>query len=250
MIFYYSGCGNSRWAAQELAAALHEELRFIPDLQREGFNSYTPREGESLGFVFPIYAWAAPKLVEDFVQQVRWEGKPAYTYYLCTCGDETGKTRQSFGRVLESVGLQLDACYYLQMPETYLFFPGFHLDTPEGEQRKIKAAREKLTGIIEHIKQQQAVVDELPGSLAWLKSGLIRKGFVNHMTDKKFHVTDACNGCGTCVDVCPLQNIQLTDMKPQWQGHCTQCAACYNHCPQNAIHFANYTVGKGQYYFK
>ena len=31
MIFYFSGTGNTRWAAQILADATGEELRYIPD---------------------------------------------------------------------------------------------------------------------------------------------------------------------------------------------------------------------------
>ena len=76
MIFYYSGCGNSRWIAGELAKGLEDKMEFIPELRRkmdEEGGLTVDVDGVSLGFVFPVYAWAAPKLVEEFVLKVSWK---------------------------------------------------------------------------------------------------------------------------------------------------------------------------------
>lgn len=250
MIFYYSGCGNSRFIAEELSAALGEKLLFIPDLQREGFSEYQIAEGESIGFVFPIYSWAAPQLVENFVKGVKWNGKSAYTWMSCTCGDEMGIAHKTFGKVLQSVGLELAAAYCFQMPETYLALPGFHLDTDEGAKKKIELVKARLPKVAEQIREHKATMDDLLiGPLAWFKSHVIKAGFVASASDKKYFTTDACNGCGICEKVCPLKNVKMEEKHPKWLGHCTQCMACYHHCPQNAIQFGSFTKGKGQYYF-
>ena len=65
MIFYFSGCGNSRHVAETIAAGLNDTLIFIPEAAREGRYEYELAEDERLGFVFPIYSWAPPKLVMD-----------------------------------------------------------------------------------------------------------------------------------------------------------------------------------------
>ena len=70
MIFYFSGCGNSKHVAGTIAAGLNDTLTFIPEAAREGRYDYTLAEGERLGFVFPIYSWAPPKLVLDFVEKL------------------------------------------------------------------------------------------------------------------------------------------------------------------------------------
>ena len=36
MIFYFSGCGNSRHVAETLATGLNDTLVFIPEAAREG----------------------------------------------------------------------------------------------------------------------------------------------------------------------------------------------------------------------
>ena len=83
MIFYFSGTGNTRWAAIKLASATKERLVCISDYVREvkqGKREDEPfilKEDERLGFVFPVHGWRVPKLVRAFIQDmdVRREGK-------------------------------------------------------------------------------------------------------------------------------------------------------------------------------
>jgi len=77
------------------------------------------------------------------------------------------------------------------------------------------------------VKQYTAETRMLPGTPLNM---LIR------MRDCAFRVSDACDGCGTCARVCPVQNIALADGKPAWLHRCENCLACYNLCPRRAIH--------------
>ena len=53
--------------------------------------------------------------------------------------------------------------------------------------------------------------------------------------DRRFTVDPSCVHCGTCVYVCPVENVVLVDGTPQWLGHCEQCFACIHFCPVAAI---------------
>lgn len=247
MILYYSGCGNSKWVAETLAAQLHERLCFLPDTPEE----LDVQAGESLGFVFPVYAWAPPRLVLDFIHRLRCRHHPSYVWFVCTCGDESAFTRQVFSRHLHKAGLTLDACFCLQMPETYIALPGFALDTPANEQRKVEKARADLPRVASLIAHRTRKHYEMIwGWFPWSKTYLLRPLFYSFLiTDRHFHSTEACIGCGRCEKGCPLHNIRLIDKRPQWQGNCTQCMSCYHHCPTNAIQYGRFTLGKGQYYF-
>ena len=248
MIFYYSGCGNSAFVARRLTASLQEKMEFIPK-----FDTSKPVElapDEALGFVFPVYSWAPPEIVMQFLERLQLVNPPSYCYMVCTCGDQTGETDIIFSKALQRKGITLDAAYSVQMPETYINLPGFQLDTPEGAVKKIEAAKQRLPIIAKQlVERKRGVRDLVVGGMAWLKSHPVKWLFYKFLiTDKPFRVSDACVGCGLCAAKCPVENIKMVNNRPQWQGHCLTCMSCYHRCPQHAIRFGKQTEGKGQYY--
>ena len=257
MIFYFSGCGNSRHVAETLAAGLNDNLVFIPEAAREGHYDYTLSEGESLGFVFPIYAWGPPKLVMDFVEKMTVKVGPStgsgtlpYIYFACTCGDECGLVEKVMRKALDKKGWSLSACFSVQMPETYIGMPGFKLDSEENVKRKYANADTTLKRNIPRLHTKEQFSEMTKGGAAWLKTHMINPGFNRMATnDKKYLSTDQCLHCGKCIEVCPLKNITLEKGRPKWNGNCTMCMSCYHHCPVNAIQYGKATVGKGQYYY-
>ena len=249
MIFYYSGCGNSRYVAETLAAAGGEKLVFIPQAACEGLFDYALQADERLGFVFPIYSWRPPQLVLDFVSRLRLQGSPSYTYMVSTYGDGAGWADKVMGEALASVGLQLDAVFGVVMPNTYVNMSFMKLDTAELAQQKLANSKKRVAELAKAIAERQKAVDIVRGGMPNLKTYFIGKGFNRWLSDKDYYVTDACISCGKCAEVCPLQNITLEGGKPRWHGHCTQCEACYHYCPRNAVQFGKATRGKGQYHF-
>ena len=77
MIFYFSGTGNTKWAASKLASATHEDLISIAPYMRADDSSHTLAEpfilkkNERLGFVFPVHGWRVPKLVREFIGRMK-----------------------------------------------------------------------------------------------------------------------------------------------------------------------------------
>ena len=65
--------------------------------------------------------------------------------------------------------------------------------------------------------------------------------------DKGFWVKDNCNGCGICVKVCLVKNVELVEGKPEWKHSCQQCFACFHWCPQEAIEYKKSTEGRIRY---
>ena len=71
MIFYFSGTGNTKWVASQIADAIGEELLYIPDLIRKGQYEYEWHEGERIGFCFPTHGWQPPGIVREFIRRLR-----------------------------------------------------------------------------------------------------------------------------------------------------------------------------------
>lgn len=250
MIFYFSGCGNSKHVAETIAKGLNDNLVFIPKAARENRYDYTLTDGERLGFVFPIYSWGPPLLVLDFLKNLKLDVTPDYVYFVCTCGDNCGHTEKVFRKALQEKGWSLSACFSVIMPETYIGMAGFNLDTEENAKRKISEANATMTRLVPRLAQKEQFSEMIVGSFAWLKTYLVNPGFNRSATDdSKYRSTEKCISCGKCVNICPLQNITLEEGHPKWHGHCTMCMACYHHCPTNAIQYGKSTKGKGQYYF-
>ena len=249
MVFYYSGCGNSKFIAQSIAEAFDEKMVFIPEAQRNGDFEYSLAEKEMIGFVFPIYSWRSPHLVDEFVEKLKLNGKPSYVWTAVTCGDNVGETEKLFRKELEKIGLYLNAAFCFKMPNTYVNMIGMNVDKPEVAEEKIAKAKEKLPNVIDMIKNHAEYSDMIKGAFPRFKSNVIGSGFYKWASDEPFFSTDGCISCGLCVKVCPMQNITLENGRPVWHGNCNTCDACYHHCPKHAIQYGKATRGKGQYFF-
>ena len=250
MIFYFSGTGNTRWVAEQIAKAIGDELVYIPDAIRDGKYDYTIDDKETIGFCFPTHGWQPPRIVREFISKLKVELR--YCWAVTTCGDNMGETMTMLNKDLAKIGLRASAMFSVIMPESYVCLPFMYTDTEEKEHQKIATARQQLPHIIECIRERRTGVVELEkGATPRLYSYVIGGYFNARMiTDKKFMVDeDVCIKCGKCAKVCPVDNIQGTP--PEWihNGRCTSCLACYHYCPTHAINFGKITRKRGQYYF-
>lgn len=235
MIYYFSGTGNSRWAARKLAALTGDEARDII-----GLDAVPTCQGEArIGLVFPIYAWGAPEPVLDFARQLDKAG--AFTFAVGTCGSEAGHALKKLAAVFP-----LDSCYSLVMPNNYVI--GSELEDEATVRAKLDAAETELAAIAAELRENKPVNRVHEGALAGLKSGLANFGFNRFArSTKSFYATDACNGCGLCAQNCPAHTITLTNGKPVWTAQCYQCLRCLNECPQTAIQYGKATETRGRY---
>ena len=275
MIFYFSGTGNTKWAASKLASATHEDLISIAPYMRADDSSHTLaepfilKENERLGFVFPVHGWRVPKLVREFIGKMKVQraesdaaGSQTFTYCVCTAGDSIGLTIENLNEVisqnpsLQALGItEVSSSYSLIMPESYVGLPFMDVDPKEKEIRKKSKSAQELAVICEEIFDRKEGVSRLvKGPIPWFFTKVVGGFFENVLiTDKRFHVEkDKCVKCGICANVCPVGDIKGGHGEyPEWLHHkdCLTCFTCYHHCPHHAIEFGKQTQKKGQYYF-
>lgn len=247
MIFYFSGTGNSLWAAENISTEQGEILFSIADEAKKDKFEYTLNDGEVIGFVFPIYAWDAPKIVVDFIKKLKLNNyKSNYTFAIGTCEANVGLTMKNLKSTLSSKSIELNSAFSLITPSNYtILYPG---RAKTSNDSILDKAEEKLIEINTVIQKRENKFDVILGSLASIKTKLVNPLFMKYAINaKKFSVSNNCISCELCEKVCPTNNIKVTS-KPLWGNNCTQCLACISRCPKKAIEYGKFSKDRERYY--
>ena len=272
MIFYFSGTGNSKWAAKTLALETGDTLVSIPEVINSDC-SFTLEKDKHVGFIFPIHGWRVPNIVKEFLTKltIKTLGEDTshvkhYCFCLVTAGDSIGKAMERFQQQLKNVivndALSLKAVCSLIMPESYVGLPGMDVDTKKKELEKKELASKQLKDFSNILKQRphkdsnqiwgwnQLIRGPIPSFFSGPVGGFFERFLI---TDKPFHVDSRrCVKCGICANVCPVSDIKGgLGFEPEWlhNGKCLTCFSCYHHCPHHAIEFGKRTQKKGQYFY-
>lgn len=248
MIFYFTGTGNSLYAAKAIASRQGEELVSIAAAVGSGKQSYEYDlgENEDVGFVHPVYAWGPPPIVLEFIKKLKLRNyRRNYCFSVVTCAGSAGNTMKVMAASLKSRGLPLNGGFSVAMPNNFILMGD--VDSEEVRQAKLLEADGLLRHINEAIERKAGEFRVQKGRFPWLTTGIINPIFTKSgMDTRKFYADKHCTGCGTCAKVCNCGNIQV-DGRPEWGRHCTQCLACIHYCPAQAVQYGKGTEKKGRY---
>jgi len=235
VIYWFSGTGNSLYAAKYIAAELGD-IPLVP------ISAGVPDEavggsGEKVGFVFPSYYGNMPRAVRSFVEGL--EVKPGtYLFAIVTMGFVGQGSVASLRSSLRSKNLPLDYGIGIRMPANYV------MSYNPADSNKCEA---KLDQIAKRIRRACAEIS------AGVRSVKAFKFTANNLyknipsLDTQFFADDTCGGCSQCVQICPVGNIRIHEGKPSWLHHCEHCATCISWCPTQAIQYGSHTKTRRRY---
>ncbi len=264
-IYYFSGTGNSLYIAKQLSEKLGAELVCISDAVKAD-QVYLDSDGG--GFVFPVYFASnmdgVPLIIKRFVKKLKnIENK--YLFAVCTSEHTPGTTMGSFKKLVKKQGGKLSTGFIVNMSDKSLKDDLLNKSkkvsgvSDDMETSKFSAENRisaKLELIIKTVTERKTVKIETRSvfmravmfplrllikpiflmryiSLSGKASFSFNK--VLPKCDNSFIAGEQCTGCGTCVKVCPVGNILLSEGKPKWNHSCENCLACYVWCPKKAI---------------
>jgi len=245
-LYYFSGTGNSLAAARGLSARLGD-CTLVPIASLAGTDTNILPDTDRVGIICPVYFFGIPSLVARFAGRLDLS-RAGYTFAVLTMG---GSGSSSALRQLDAIlrtrsARGLDAGFAVRMPGNYVLMYA----PPAGEKReKILTGADREVAVIAGIIDA-GIVTKLPYSpVAALFHRLFYPRFAASAAsgDRKFSVDERCTSCGTCVKVCPVQNIALAEGRPVWSHRCEQCMACIHLCPVQAIQAGRKTETRGRY---
>lgn len=245
MIVYYTGTGNSGYAAKKIAEITGDSLLCMNERIRSLDTSGIDVSG-ALVIVTPTYAWRIPRIAEKWLEETPAAGAEG-AWFVMTCGDSIGNA-DGYNRALcERKGIRYMGTMLTVMPENYIAL----FNAPEKEEAE--AIIRRADPVLEKAAALIAEGREFPQTKISLKDRFLSSTvnpYFYRFTVKadSFYAKDSCTGCSLCEKLCPLGNISLRDGKPVWGKECTHCMACICHCPAEAIEYGKASVGKPRYH--
>lgn len=232
MILYFSGSGNNKLLAERLSTLLEDDLVSLNDVLKEK----RPRVFESAKpfvLVSPIYAWRYPQAIEDLVRKGDFRGSRDI-YFIATMGLDFGRADRHLQRIALKKKMAYKGFEGILMPSNYVVSE--KAPTREEALPIIEKALKSLEGIAQCIQEGKDFPPARKERFGGLRSSFLNYGFNRFFkTSRNFRVDSACIRCGTCVNVCPTNNVRMVDGKIAFADRCMFCLSCVNHCPTNAI---------------
>ena len=138
-------------------------------------------------------------------------------------------------------------CAEIIMPENYIAL----FDVPENNEALaiIDKAEPIIDKTAQLILKNKHIDNTSVGISGKLKSSIVNAVYYPvFLHAKKFTVSDACVSCGKCADLCVMNNIKISNGRPEWEDNCTHCMACICSCPAEAIEYGSKSKGKPRYH--
>lgn len=247
MILCFSGTGNSRYIAKQIADALQDK---VIDLNSKiKATDYSPMQtGHNIIVVTPTYAWRIPRIVSEWLSKTDLLSAERI-WFVMDCGGEIGNAAKYNRRLAEQKHLRYMGTAQIVMPENYIAM--FGAPKVEEARKIVKNAEPAIEDTIACIKSEQPFPVPRNNLYDRLMSGPVNPIFYQFFVKATaFQTDDTCIGCGQCVKNCPMNNITFRDRKPKWGRQCTHCMACICYCPIEAIEYGKKSIGKPRYHFE
>jgi ferredoxin len=249
MIFYFSATGNSKYAAERIAAATDDHLIFLRDAVRSRSYRYDVSREQRIGFVVPTYFYGLPSILTFFLEKLQLSGyRDQYVYLVLTCGGSTGNAAGQMAKLLKKKDIALSAQFGVRMVDNYV--PLGQIADEASAAQKLDLAELPIDDACRAIRAKGiGDYNRFRGVAAELFTAVAYPLYAHGRSTRPFVVTDECISCGLCQEICPCGAITLSGGKPAWtKSKCVQCLGCLHRCPTQAIHWKKADEHRGRYY--
>ncbi len=232
---YFSGTGNSKYAAQLFCKEYDSESETYSIEDSEALTAAT--DADLIIFAYPVQFSTVPKIMRDYITDHNelWMNKKVFI--IATMGLFSGDGSGLLGRLLQSCGATVIGGLHLKMPDSIADEKA--LKRPLEKNRElVKQADRKIKESVKRLKAGNPTREGI-GVLYRLAGFFGQRAYFGHKTARyssKLKIdNDKCIGCGICEKLCPMKNISIKEQKAVSSDSCTMCYRCINKCPGQAI---------------
>lgn len=239
IIFCFTGTGNSLRVARDISQKLDNCEVYPMNIKNA---ELLKEKCERIGFVFPVYYQGLPIQVKKFIKTVSIK-QPlnTYTFAIATCGKLKGNALNEVQSILSEKDIQLAYANHGIMGDNAIA-----LYNAKGTNEKIESEYNIwISKFILDIQNKETRLAKKNSHLLSLYNNLQLKKVPT--SDANFQISDLCNSCGLCEQLCPVDNIMFQDQKPKFKHTCQQCMACIQNCPTKAINYKEKTKNRLRY---
>jgi len=237
-LYYFTGTGNGLHIAKSIRknlASLNQEALLIP-INTLDLSQKIETSAERIGIIYPTYGMTAPAIVKAFAHQLS-VSKESYVFlYAHSGGAGCAGSLYPISKILSENGVEISNTFETKFPSNstlMAYKPG------KVDQVLVKSevsVQENMLPIINKEKRKFTKLNPIKKASLSLTEKVA--GTVEHMMQfKVIAPDDSCNGCSTCVKVCPVGNIELENKKPTFSDNCEMCLSCVNQCPKKSLSF-------------
>lgn len=257
MIYYFSGTGNAKNAAEWIGnIAMTKKINtHIYNIDRfEEIIIPSLEDGRTLiGFCFPTHGFGPAPLMlkfivlfpallntDVFLLNTRAGLKLSKLYIPGI----SGLAQIVPAAILRSKGYRIVGMQPLDLPSNWIsIHPGLRKKVYQSIFERCRRIINKFANNILTGKKAYKALLSIPIDL-FISPISVGYYFIGrYAIAKTFIATNDCSNCGKCIEQCPLNAIKLKSNRPFWTYKCESCMRCMNNCPQRAIETAHaYTV--------
>ena len=214
IVFYFSGTGNAKTAAEWIIANARKQdidTELIDIADNKIFVSNEYGADTLIGFCYPTHGF-------------NLSGSALFLPAL----------------ILRIRGYKVKAYRPLDLPSNWIsIHPGLRKKVTLSIFKRCKRIIDSFSEKLFSGKRVYRGLLDLPIDIAISPIALGYYFYGRFVIAKTFYASHDCNNCGLCIKNCPVKAIELVDNRPFWTFSCESCMQCMNNCPKRAIETAH-----------
>ena len=240
-LLYFSGTGNTRWAAEQMQIALTglgQQCNIYSIEQPPENLTDVIKNSDQLGIAFPVYAMNIPPIMNDFIQKLGHmllgRQSPIPLFVLITAGYVDGCGPYEVAKKLPLQTVKLRGYAGLKIANNVRTPTDKSDPLAPGElSARIAKAKDKIAALAQSLASGKKSIAPGMYSIVVFRHKMSR--FPREAYKMLSINKESCTRCLLCVNNCPTKSIIEKEGSFEILPTCTACMRCYNFCPTASV---------------